>query len=273
MFGRREIEEGKSMMTIFDWFGFAIPYPERFRKIREAGFDGVLLYWSDEYGDTDFKSFPRYAEEAGLTVENIHTSFKNINSIWADNQEGTSIEDYLLQCVDDCAVYGIPTMIVHLSSGNNPPPMNPFGVDRIKRIVEKAEKYKVHVALENLRNSESLGYILGQIDSRHVGFCYDSGHHHCWNPKEDLLMKYGSRLMALHLHDNDGTEDEHRLPFDGTIDWNKTMRTISQTKYSGAIALEVMNRGYEALSAEEFLRVAFERAKKLEAIRNASEIC
>jgi len=171
--------------------------------------------------------------------------------------------------VDDCVAYAIPTMIVHLSSGNNPPQINPFGFDRIKRLAEKADKYGINVALENLRNSESLGYILGKIDSPHIGFCYDSGHHHCRNPKEDLLPKYGSRLMALHLHDNDGTDDQHLLPFDGTIDWTKTMQNICQTSYSGVIALEVMSRGYEKISADEFLNLAFERAKKLEELSHA----
>ena len=252
------------MFTIFDWFGYNLPIKERYRLIKQAGFDGVMLYWSDEFGDADYKSFPQYAKEHGLYVENIHTSFENINSIWLDNQDGKGIEDYLLQCVDDCITYEIPTMVVHLSSGDNPPPMNIFGLDRIKRVAEKAEKHKVNVALENLRNSESLAYVFEKIELQHIGFCYDSGHHNCRNPKEDLLKKYGSRLMALHLHDNDGTDDQHRLPLEGTIDWNKTMQSISQTNYSGAIALEVINREYEKMSAEGFLSVAFERAKKLE---------
>lgn len=170
----------------------------------------------------------------------------------------------MLQCVADCAAYEISTMIVHLSSGNDAPPMNLFGLDRIKRITEKAEKHGIKIALENLRNSEGLAYTLGRFDSQNLGFCYDSGHHHCRNPKEDLLTKYGSRLMALHLHDNNGIEDQHLLPFDGTIDWNKTMQKICTTDYSGPIALEVANHGYENLPAEEFLSTAFEKARKLE---------
>jgi len=35
----------------------------------------------------------------------------------------------------------------------------------------------------------------------------------------------------------------------------------------GATALELENRGYENLSADEFLHIAFERATKLEAMR------
>jgi len=47
------------------------------------------------------------------------------------------------------------------------------------------------------------------------------------------------------------------------------MQSICQTNYSGAIALEVMNHGYEQLTAEEFLSLAFERTKKLEELGHA----
>ena len=75
---------------------------------------------------------------------------------------------------------------------------------------------------------------------------------------------YGSRLMALHLHDY--IENSiHRLPFDGVIDWAAAMKKINETNYSGAIAIEAMNWGYKDISAEAFLQRAFEQAKRLEA--------
>jgi hypothetical protein len=42
---------------------------------------------------------------------------------------------------------------------------------------------------------------------------------------------------------------------------------ITATGYSGAIAIEAMNWDYKDISAEEFLKEAFERAKRLEALR------
>ena len=54
--------------SIFSWFGFPIPMEERFKLIKEAGFDGVLLWWSDEYAKVDGnKSFhPELARRNGL---------------------------------------------------------------------------------------------------------------------------------------------------------------------------------------------------------------
>ncbi|MNJ38106.1 Xylose isomerase-like TIM barrel [compost metagenome] len=96
----------------------------------------------------------------------------------------------------------------------------------------------VNVALENLWNLSNLAYVLEQVDSLRIGFCYDSGHHYRHYPGDDLLSMYGSRLMALHLHDNNGVYAQHGLPFDGTIDWSTTMNKIAETDYSGPIAIE-----------------------------------
>ena len=35
-----------------------------------------------------------------------------------------------------------------------------------------------------------------------------------------MFNKFKNRIFAVHLHDN----DQNLLPFDGTIDWNKTIK-------------------------------------------------
>ncbi|MCL2487071.1 MAG: sugar phosphate isomerase/epimerase [Oscillospiraceae bacterium] len=255
------------MLTIYDWFGYEIPMKQRYRMIRQAGFDGVLLWWSEDFDRGDYRESPALARAAGLFVEDIHTPFDGINNLWLDNIDGEALTDCLLQCVTDCAAFEIPTMIVHLSGGENPPSYNPLGISRISRVVGKAERLGINVALENLRHVAYLDYVLNQINSPRLGFCYDSGHHNCRNPGDDMMGRHGSRLMALHLHDNDGSDDQHLLPFDGTTDWPAIMASIAGTGYTGPTALEVMNGGYERLSPEEFLAAAFERGKRLEGMR------
>ncbi|MDK8183358.1 sugar phosphate isomerase/epimerase family protein [Paenibacillus sp. UMB4589-SE434] len=262
------------MITIYDWFGNELPNKERYKLIKEAGFDGVLLWWSDGFGRdcfgrNDYRNGPQMAREAGLFIENIHTPVQYENNLWLDNLDGEITTDCYLQCVADCAEFEIPTMVVHLPNEDNP--CNTLGLDRIKRITEKAEQLGVNVAMENLWNLSNLAYVLEQVDSLRIGFCYDSGHHYSHYPDHDLLSMYGSRLMALHLHDNNGRYAQHGLPFDGTIDWSTTMKKIAETDYSGATAIEAMNWDYEDISANEFLHKAFERAKRLEALKRCAQ--
>lgn len=259
------------MLTIYDWFGYEIPLKERYRLIKAAGFDGVLLWWSngfgrDSLGWNDYRRGPEMARAAGLFIENIHTPCDQQNDLWLDHANGEAVADCYLQCVADCAEFEIPTMVVHLP--NDEHPHSAVGLDRMRRIAEKAERLGVNVALENLRNRSNLSYVLAQVDSPRVGFCYDCAHHYSRNPDADFLTLYGDRLMALHLHDN-GDGDTHRLPLDGTVDWATAMRNIAATGYTGPTAIEAMNWAYTQISAAEFLQKAIDRAKKLVALRKS----
>lgn len=253
---------------IFSWFGYPIDITERFRLIKQAGFDGVLLWWGDENIDTDGakERQPELALKNGLFIENIHLPFNGINDLWLDNINGNEYEKLIISNIEDCANFQIPTVVMHLTKGNNPPPFSEIGLNRIRNIVDIAENLNVCVALENLRKPNYMDCILQEISSPKLGFCYDSGHNNCFTPKRDFLKQYGDRLFALHLHDNDGIDDLHMIPFDGNIEWNKIKNQIDTLCYNGAISLEVeqgKQDKYKNMSAEEFLRTAFILANKI----------
>lgn len=260
--------------VMFDWFGYNVSYSQRYQLIKQASFDGTALYWSNDMGNADFSLTPSLARKEGLFIDNIHTSFQNINSLWLDNLEGQEVTHYLSQCVNDCFTNQIPTMVVHLSSGNHPPKPNNLGLNRIKNLVEKAELKGINIALENLRRPDYLAYVFSHISSERLGFCFDSGHQNCFSPMLDLLLLYADRLMALHLHDNKGLLDEHQLPFRGTIDWPLIIRKIRLSNYCGSISLEVEKDQHDITSSppEAFLQAAFTASQQLEVLYNNSPI-
>jgi sugar phosphate isomerase/epimerase len=133
--------------------------------------------------------------------------------------------------------------------------------------VELAESKKVNLALENLRRPEYLDYIFAKLQSDRLGFCYDAGHEHCYCRATDLLAKYGSKLMALHLHDNDGQTDQHQIPGEGTVDWPALKVKLRQTGYSGPMALEVIRQTIAdddiGETAGQYLQRAFQAASRL----------
>jgi len=257
------------MLSIFSWFGYReIAGAECLRLIRAAGFEGVLLWW-DTIDGVDYRDMPALARRAGLFIENVHTNFDMIQHIWEDSAAGQALFEHYLQCVDDCAAYEIPAMVVHAHTRGVPLPADTrLGFERFRRIVDRAERLGVNVAMENQRSAAQMALaarLLEGIDSPRFGFCLDSGHHNAREvPEVDMLGRFGHRLMALHLHDNIGKDDLHLLPFDGTVDWPAQMRKIAETGYAGPTTLEVMNIGYEDKTPEEYLALAVERAKRLE---------
>lgn len=257
-----------NQLTIFFWFGFPIPMEERFKLIKLVGFDGVLLWWSDEYAavDGDKRLHPKMDRRNGLFIENIHTPTPRNNSLWEDNIQGEAFVKILQDCIDDCERFHIPTAVIHGTYGDTAPSYNQIGFDRIKRLVEVAERKGVNLALENLRQPGALDYIFSKIQSDRLGFCYDSGHENCFTKGTDFLSQYGSKLMALHLHDNDGTDDQHWLPGEGGIDWPVLMKKLKKTGYSGPNALEVEGRSPVSGSDNNpkmYLQRAFQAGKRL----------
>lgn len=249
--------------TIVDWFGYNLSPQERMNAIRSVGFTGVILLWTDQF-DSDYKLFPEYARKAGLYVENTHAPYVEANSLWEDTVDGQEYTKKIIQSIEDCFVYSIPTLVMHPANGKISLPSTLVGIERFKRIIDKAEKLNINIALENMESPQYLEYIFGAFQSKRLGFCYDSGHHYLYTPEIDLLNLYGDKLMALHLHDNNGKEDLHALPFTGKIDWLTLNKKLNAIDYNGTVALEIRNTGFECVkSPYEFLHLALDSARKI----------
>ena len=258
------------MMGIYDCFGYGVGYDvsfeERYKLIKNAGFDCVMLWWSDKFGrGNGYQEDVQLARNAGLFVENIHTPVHEQNYLSLDNLDGDSVFSTYLQCVADCCKYNIATMVIHLP--NDQHPINNLGIKRLENIIHEAEEKNIQVAFENLGNISNLALVLNTFKAKNVGYCYDSCHHINYAPDDDLMELYGNRLMALHLQDNGGKHNQHQLPFDGSIDWVTVMRKIALTGYQGATTLEPMNWDYEHLSIQQFLELAYQKAKKVDELR------
>jgi sugar phosphate isomerase/epimerase len=252
---------------INSWFGYVIEPNEKFKMIKQAGFDNVLLGWSDEFEHQQGKKelLPELARIAGLYVENIHVPFSRANSIWENTPDTEDVISEYISCARDCAHFEIPAMVFHLTYGSMPPEPGQWGLDNIERLVDAAEKYGTNIALENIRRPDYIDYVLENIQSDKLKLCYDSGHENCFT-KTDMLEKYAQRLVALHLHDNDSTSDQHMIPGDGSIEWNAVIAKIKNTGFNGSMTLECANHGhekYKGMSAEEFLTKSYARAQKI----------
>ena len=252
---------------IFSWFGFSIPMIERAKLMRETGYKSVMLWWADDHKDTDGpkEKHPETFRSEGLNIVNIHAPSADANQLWTDTLRGQAMEDTLSDCLDDCRKFDIPVAVVHLTEGQNPPAPNDIGLQRMKRLTEKAETFGIDIALENLRYPHHLDFVYERIQSDRLKFCYDSGHENCRSPHIDLLEKYGDKLVALHIHDNDGTDDQHILPFDGTTPWERVAAHLKRLRYPGDLTLEIESLGNNpACTAREFLEAGINRARRLE---------
>src|SRR5690606_39069077 len=122
----------------------------------------------DCFGQGDYRNGPGLARETGLFIENIHAPVHHENNLWLDNLDGEAAVDCYLQCITDCAEYEIPTMVMHLPHEDYKP--STIGMNRIKRMTERAELLGINIAMENLKNLPNLAYVMEQVDSQRIGF-------------------------------------------------------------------------------------------------------
>ncbi len=98
-----------------------------------------------------------------------------------------------------------------------------------------------------------------------LGFCLDTGHavldeamgFDDLTDAEDNL----SKLYSLHLQDNDGSGDQHRLPFTGKVPWQRVAALIATAPYTGCLTFEVMSVNEFFPDHASFLAEAFSRGK------------
>lgn len=213
------------------------------------------------------------ARKIGLDIDNVHAPADNPEDLWRDSLRGEDYLAALISCVEDCRIHTIPTVVIHITSLSPKAPPSAIGLERIKTLVDRAQKEQVFIALENMGEISHLDHIFENIDSEWLGFCYDSGHEHLIYPKYpagELLNRYGDKLLAVHLNDNFARGDTHLLPFDGRIDWAKVVEALSKCKKLPYLTLEAdfersheESSMYEGLSAEEFLASAYGKLSHL----------
>jgi len=257
------------MISSFDYIGVDMPYTEHYRLFAEAGFDTVMLWHGEDFGEEmRAENRPAQARSYGLTIENIHAPF-DINYIWddEDSEDARETLQNFLQCIDDCADYEIPALVIHADLSTFAPPICDPGLERWAALVRRAEDRSVNLAVENMLNACQVARatkLLEVFDSPRFGYCFDIGHHNICGDA-DWLTRWPNRLKALHLCDNNGIKDQHLLPFNGNIDWPAMMKQIVATGYKGAVSLEIQiedDRMHEP--SAEYIARAYASAVKVE---------
>lgn len=106
-------------------------------------------------------------------------------------------------------------------------------------------------------------------DPEHMGICYDFGHANLCPGVDHRknLNHIGHRLRALHIQDNHGKEDEHLMPFYGTIDWQQCMAGLADIGYQGDLTFEIQEFGRHLPNDQKHL-VVEESRKTGEILRN-----
>ena len=250
---------------------------EHLAEIASHGFEVVELFATrshfDYHDPAAIATLRRWLEATGLSLHGIHAPiaesaaggrFTGSYSIAAKDNAARQIAirevDAALAIAREieCGV-----LVVHLGLPASQPGASEnsrtAATRSIEEIIRLTEPLKTRVMLEVIPNDLSsvstlVAMLEGDFEGTDAGICMDFGHAHMMGDVPDAIETAAEHLLTTHVHDNRGRDDEHLVPYKGTIDWAASLVTMRKIGYDGTYLMELANTGTQAAVLEEARR-------------------
>lgn len=250
----------------FDAVDWNLDHAWRGRDIRELDYEGksimekplneVIAYYADELA---------VIKKNNLVISQAHAPFP----CYVQGHE--EVLDYAIKVyernIEYCDYADCKNLVIHginysLSDYDN----TPAEIDRLNRklyfsLVPVLKRTKVTVCLENTFTGfngvnyagvfENPAYTSALIDELNAaagrddafGFCLDTGHLNLLHDDFRMIVPVlGKRIKALHIHDNNGTHDEHMAPLTGSVNWHHFCSSLKDAGYEGDLDFETFHQ-------------------------------
>lgn len=224
-------------------------YPSFFDKSTEE----ILQY---------FTPFKEAGEQTDVAFGQMHAPFP----VWFKDRE--DVNDYIFMALDKCFAVceylGCPAIVVHPVSRSTKEKEWDTNLMIYRRLIPVIKKYKgVKICLENIFSRRPGRIIEGRLANAadacrmidllneeaggdYFGFCLDVGHANLTNRNiKEYIKELGGRLTILHIHDNNGLEDLHMVPYSylatsssHVCDWQGFWEGLKEIGYRGVLAFE-----------------------------------
>ncbi len=245
-------------------------YPEMFQLFSEAGFDAIDFMLNDLTKDDSPMSGDGYrdyalevrraAEACGLAIAQTHAPFQFKN--WADEAHFNGvILPRTIRALEMSALMGARVCVVHglqyIPYADNAEKLFEMNMDFYRTLLPYAEEYGVKIGIENLwqrdplrkcivrsicaSSEEHIRYV-DTLNSPYAVACVDVGHSGLvvgGEPAQAVIRALGTRVGALHIHDNDYQTDSHVMPYTGKLNWKEIIAALAEIGYDGDFTFEV----------------------------------
>jgi sugar phosphate isomerase/epimerase len=236
-----------------------------------------------------FTDIGKYAADSGLEIGQTHAPFYGPDKYMTQYDEVIEIQK---RAIAATSFLGSEYVVIHPIMTKERKYNNDY--ERNKEIILKyytdliptLKEYGVYLAVENMfswdsvekcicptacTTAEEMAEYIDELGERFVA-CLDIGHINLIHQKgyehvnfAHMIKTLGHRIKTLHVHDNDGINDEHLPPFAGNIDWNLVMTCLKGIGYSGNLSLEADNfmTYFRPEQFEKGQKVMYANAKRL----------
>lgn len=209
----------------------------------EIGFSSADL---DHFKKEDFSDVGALFLENGRTVT-LHSPFMDLRPGAIDPRIRQVTIDRLNQLFDLVPYFKPEAVVCHPSFDERyyvalEPAWLENSVDTWRKILRRAVEMDTVITLENVYETEPdyLKRLLDAVGSPRLRFCFDTGHYNVFSRAglKEWMDRLGSCLGQLHLHDNDGSMDEHLPAGEGTFPFQTLFAFLKDRGISPIITIE-----------------------------------
>lgn len=232
--------------------------PDEIRKLMH-----VPVYSCDDNSFLEyFRPWKEAAEKYGIQNFQAHAPFPT--HIAGEEGYDNYLIDVLKKTIQGCAYIGCHRLVIHpffqpYIGRENPEAEWERNITSYSALIPAAKACGVMICLENMfsvyngsiyanccsdittacRYIDELNKIAGE---KIFGFCLDTGHLLlCKLDLKDAIVRLGNRIECLHVHDNNGLEDQHIAPYTGVMDWKHFMEGLKAIGYDKPMCFETFN--------------------------------
>ncbi len=236
------------------------------RLLCESGFDGLdysMFHMKSPGDDASVINTSQYRNHArglleltgsyGLTFEQSHAPFPTQRE--KDKLFNEKMLDVIKRSIEFAGLIDAGIIVIHPAFYKHK--RFEKNMDFFLKLEPYARDYGVKIAIENTWVCNKKGKIIPKIfcaesaefkraldclDKKYFTACIDVGHSGLVGERADLMIReMGRRTGCFHIHDNDGREDLHTLPYTSKLNWDLILKAIADTGYDGSFALEADN--------------------------------
>jgi sugar phosphate isomerase/epimerase len=120
-----------------------------------------------------------------------------------------------------------------------------------EKILKRAEKMNIKIVIENIFEEEpySLRLLMEKLPSSYFGVCFDTGHFNLFSKRslEEWISVLGEYIFEFHLHDNNGSFDEHLAICSGSFNFERLFDLIDKKEYVYTIEVHKVDEVFKSL--------------------------
>ena len=209
----------------------------------EIAFNSAIL---DRFTDQDYAAVGQILREAGRSIT-FHGPFMDLRPGAIDPKIRRASLERFRRVFEIAAGYLPRSIVVHpsydekyyVSSGIK---WLENSIDTWTQLIPLAQGINTRVALENVYEADPgyLGLLLDALPRERFGFCFDTGHFNVFatSSLDTWIDRLGSRLIEIHLHDNQGALDEHLPVGEGTFPFARFFSILRERNLTPILTVE-----------------------------------